>query len=72
MNSLPDILKSKKFNVLLVGIIILIGNGIFELGLDEAEVTKMVALIGSYIVGQGFADNGKEAQKVAGVGETDQ
>lgn len=57
-----EILKSKKFQASIVGIIVVILSA-FIPELDETEVTKIVALIVSYVIGQGLADFGKEAKK---------
>lgn len=47
-------LKSRKFWVTVVGgAIVLAGN---QLGIDEAVTTKIVALIASYVIGQGISD----------------
>lgn len=55
-----DLLKSKKFQASIAGIIaVIITAFIPEIG--EAEVTKIVALIISYVIGQGLADFGKES-----------
>lgn len=53
------ILKSKKFQMTLGGIIVvIITNYIPEI--DKAEVTKIVGLIVAYVFSQGLADFGKE------------
>lgn len=57
-----DLLKSKKFQVSIAGIIAVIVSA-FIPEVDEAEITKVVALIASYVIGQGLADFGKEAKK---------
>ena len=54
-----DILKSKKFQASMAGVIVVVVST-FLPELDEAEVTKIVALMISYIIGQGLADFGKE------------
>lgn len=59
--------ESKKVRALVVGLLLL---ALVPLGkkvgveLDEAAVDKALMLLGSYIVGQGIADHGKEAAKV--------
>ena len=64
---LKGLLASKKFVAMIVGLIVII-VGKLGLNLDPEAVTKVVGLIMAYIVGQGIADNGKEAAKVeAGV-----
>lgn len=57
-----DIVKSKKFQMAVIGIIVVIITN-FIPDIDEAELTKIVALIISYIIGQGLADFGKEKNK---------
>jgi uncharacterized protein involved in cysteine biosynthesis len=58
-----DILKSKKFQASIVGVIVvIISNFIPEI--DEAEINKIVALVISYVIGQGLADFGKEGKKL--------
>jgi uncharacterized protein involved in cysteine biosynthesis len=55
------LLTSKKFQVAIVGIIVvIITNFIPEI--DEGELTKIVGIIIAYIIGQGLADLGKEAK----------
>ena len=56
-----SIFKSKKFQAAIGGIILVIAAH-YGLNLDEANVTKIVGLVMSYIVGQGLADFGKEAK----------
>lgn len=56
-----DLIKSKKFQMAVAGIIVvIIANYIPEI--DEAEVRNVVGLVIAYIVGQGLADFGKEAK----------
>lgn len=58
-----DLLKSKKFQMAIAGIIVVIvANFIPEI--DETELTKITGLIIAYIIGQGGADWGKEAKKL--------
>ena len=58
----PEILKSKKAHALILGILAVILSKI--VGLSDEEVNKIVALVGTYILGQGISDNGKEAAKI--------
>jgi hypothetical protein len=60
--NIMEILKSKKFQASIAGIVVVILSA-FIPELDETEVTKIVALIVSYVIGQGLADLGKEAKK---------
>lgn len=56
---LKTILTSKKALAAIVAVIMaLVGK---KIGLDEQTVTLIVGAIASYVVGQGIADNGKEA-----------
>jgi hypothetical protein len=55
------LLTSKKVQAALAGIIIVVVTS-FIPEIDEAELTKIVALIIAYIFGQGLADFGKEAK----------
>lgn len=57
-----DLLKSKKFQAAIAGIIVVIIMQ-FIPEIDESELTKIVALIIAYILGQGAADFMKEAKK---------
>lgn len=58
-----ELLKSKKFQALVVGLLVLLVQQYIP-GLDEAKTTEVVALIVAYIIGQGLADFGKEKAKV--------
>jgi uncharacterized protein YqeY len=57
-----DLLKSKKFQAAVAGVIVVIITS-FIPEIDEAELTKIVALIIAYIGAQGLADFKKEASK---------
>ena len=60
-------LKSKKFRVFASSVFLLALTQL--LGLDEATAAQLqdglIKLAGAYLVGQGVADHGKEAAKVA-------
>jgi hypothetical protein len=58
-----NLLGSKKFVAMIVGVISML---VAKIGwdVDDETITKVVALVASYVVGQGIADNGKEAAKV--------
>lgn len=58
-----DLLKSKKFQAALVGLIVVILLHTFP-QLPEEAISEVVALIVAYIFGQGVADFGKEAAKI--------
>lgn len=60
---LLSLISSKKFIAMIVGLILtMLAKA--NIGLSEASVTEIVALIMSYIVGQGIADHGKEKAKI--------
>lgn len=54
-------LGSKKLRATILGVVAVIMQKYF--GLDEAMTTKIIALLSSYVIGQGIADAGKEAVK---------
>jgi uncharacterized membrane protein SirB2 len=56
-----ELIKSKKFQMAIVGIVVVIITS-FIPEIDEKSLTEIVALIIAYIVGQGLADFGKEAK----------
>ena len=64
MQVIKDLFSSKKFIVFLAAAIVLAAS---KLGIDlnEDSVNKFLGLAVAYILGQGIADNGKEAAKVA-------
>lgn len=57
-----DILKSKKFQAALVGVIAVVLVE-FVPGLQETDLVAVLSPIIAYIIGQGLADFGKEAHK---------
>ena len=59
---MTNILKSKKFQSVVAGFVIIILNSFFHL-LDEDAINKLVLLIVAYIGGQGLADFGKEKKQ---------
>lgn len=59
---LAALFGSKKFVAMLVGLLVWFG-GKLGLKLSEADLYPAVALIASYILGQGAADFGKEAAR---------
>ena len=63
MQVLKDLLASKKFLATLVGILsILIGK--IGWNVPDETLTQLVALVASFVVGQGIADFGKEKAKI--------
>lgn len=57
-----DLLKSKKFQMALAGVIVVIITN-FIPDINDTSLTEIVGLIIAYIIGQGLADFGKEAKK---------
>lgn len=58
-----DILKSKKFQAALIGLIVIVAKE-FVPALDEVSITEMLMTLVAYIIGQGIADHGKEKAKI--------
>ncbi|MFQ5990823.1 MAG: hypothetical protein ACE5NA_00160 [Nitrospiraceae bacterium] len=54
----PRILKSRKGQAMIAGLLVTVMGEHMGLTLDEAEVQSVVALLVAYIVGQGVADHG--------------
>lgn len=58
-----DLLSSKKAIAMTVGVVIAIA-GHFGFAIPGEDITKVVGLIGAYVVAQGIADHGKEAAAI--------
>lgn len=54
MKVLVDMLQSKKFLAMLIGILTMALQQFF--GLDAETATKIAGLIGAYLIGQGVSD----------------
>jgi len=54
--------KSKKFWMALVGVFAVVLSHFF--GLSEDQIMSIAGVIIAYLLGQGLADQGKEAKKV--------
>jgi len=64
MRKVPDILKSKKFQMAILGLVVtFIIKLVPELSELEEELTKIISLLGAAIIATGMADWGKEASK---------
>lgn len=50
----------KKATTLVVSALLLVVNDIFDLGIDRETIVLLVGLAGTYMLGQGLADMGKE------------
>lgn len=64
---MSELLKSKKFVAALVGVVaVILAFVLGELGMPipEEKLNALLAMLGTYILGQGIADHGKEAAKV--------
>ncbi len=59
--------KSKKFWVAVVGVCVPGLNAVFGLGLAVDEVLTIIGPLMAYLIGQGIADQGKEAALVVGL-----
>lgn len=62
MDTLKDMLRSKKFLALLAALIVW-AVSFLGLDLEMGKVLPVLGTIAAYIVGQGVADHGKEAVK---------
>ena len=58
------IFKSKKFWMACVGIVAMVVSS-FIPAITEEMIMGIAGIIISYIIGQGIADNGKEAEKIS-------
>ncbi len=57
-----ELLSSKKFITTAVAIIVWV-VGRFGLHVDEASLLPLVGALSAFVIAQGFADHGKEAEK---------
>lgn len=64
MELIKQLLASKKFIAMVITLICLTALKIFKVQLDPSTVAEFVAIISSYILGQGIADHGKEAARI--------
>ena len=69
LTALKDLLASKKFLVMLTAIAVAVASKL-GLNLDPDMLTQIMAMAGTFIVGQGIADHGKEAAKINAAGAT--
>lgn len=63
IDTLMVLIRSKKFLALIGGGLVWVLAKV-GLDLDSNDVTGLLVLVSSYIIGQGVADNGKEAEKI--------
>ncbi|WP_419955950.1 hypothetical protein ACN6MT_11415 [Neobacillus niacini] len=59
MDKLKAKLSSRKFLVTLAGVITVIANDYFQLGLNGETVFAVVSMVASYVLGQGYVDGKK-------------
>ncbi len=57
-----DIFKSKKFWTMVIGLAALLLNHYMDVAPELTE--EMAGIIMAYVIGQGIADKGKEAEKM--------
>ena len=62
MKLIKTLFASKKFLVSLAGALFVLASSL-GLPVSEAMVYQVMAIIAAYVVGQGMADFGKEAEK---------
>ena len=62
-DALKGLLSSKKFIAVLLSMVVW-GVSRFGFEISEAQIAPLVVPIWLYILGQAFADGGKEAEKV--------
>lgn len=55
-------LRSRKLLVTIAGVITVIANDYFDLGLKGDSVFALVSMIAAYVLGQGISDSKKEGQ----------
>lgn len=63
--TLREFITSKKF-IVAVGGVVIAAAGKYNLHLDPDSVQNIVYVVVAYLIGQGWADSGKEAAKVQG------
>jgi len=61
--AIKNMLSSKKALATIAGVLVIALAP--RLGLNPEQITAILALIGTYVIGQGVADHGKEQVKAA-------
>jgi len=59
-----DLVSSKKAIAAIAGLLTVIANSLGLTGLSEESLMQILGVLGAFMVGQGIADNGKEAAKI--------
>lgn len=67
---IAELCLSKKFLTMMVGVIVTLCARI-GFKADTETITSIVAIVSSYILAQGWADNGKERQKIENESKTE-
>ncbi len=68
--TLKALLASKKFVAALIGALVWLGGKV-GLDVDSTTMAGIVAPICAFVIGQGWADSGKEAAQITAQGTTD-
>lgn len=63
MNVLKNLFSSKKFTAALAGVLVVVAQQ-FGLPITEEAALSILGMLGTYVVGQGLADFGKERKFV--------
>ena len=58
MKLFQALLKSKKLQIALANVMLVIFNDKFGLGIDPATIIEIITISSAYIIAQGFADSG--------------
>lgn len=66
LQMIGEMLTSKKFIAMVAGFIVTL-LAKWKINIDPQTIMSLVGLIIAYIVGQGWADSGKEAAKIEAV-----
>ena len=61
---MSELFQSKKFRVFATTVVLAALNDLMGWGVSPETVEKIVAACMAWVVGQGIADHGKEAEKV--------
>ena len=70
MNFIQTILSSKKLQSMIATVLLVVLNDKLHLGIDPASMIEIVSIVCMYVVGQGIADQGKEAAKINNAAST--
>lgn len=65
MTVLKELFGSKKFLASLAGIITVLVATLLKFDIPDETLMAILGVIGTFVLGQGIADHGKEANKIA-------